>query len=274
MARLVEVRRRRKVAEQQSRDRKRNSLRVKKLLNAKEATELLRGRGVDADENVLRARSRSRSVASKGAAEASEKGRGRKRTRSVAQEAEAAEQRSRSQQMRSRSVSVAPGEGFRNVKVCCAFVFLFVSVCLSVCLSMVAGPRFFHWMLLFFILLLNPMMDEAQAFRFVLSECGRCSVVTMTRMAAATTATMTATRADVVGSNSVCLTWECCSVLSDLSYIYVLMQQKVEAQRAAHREQRSRSHDARKGDADRHVYDLMPKHLYSGKRKQGTLDRR
>lgn len=32
--------------------------------------------------------------------------------------------------------------------------------------------------------------------------------------------------------------------------------------------------NARKGEADRHVYDLKPKHLYSGKRGIGKTDRR
>uniref|UniRef100_A0AC34RI71 Nucleolar GTP-binding protein 1 n=1 Tax=Panagrolaimus sp. JU765 TaxID=591449 RepID=A0AC34RI71_9BILA len=32
--------------------------------------------------------------------------------------------------------------------------------------------------------------------------------------------------------------------------------------------------EARKGESDRHVYDLKPKHLFSGKRKGGTHDRR
>ncbi|PAV56817.1 hypothetical protein WR25_09636 [Diploscapter pachys] len=32
--------------------------------------------------------------------------------------------------------------------------------------------------------------------------------------------------------------------------------------------------DARKGEADRHIYDLKPKHLFSGKRKMGKTDRR
>lgn len=32
--------------------------------------------------------------------------------------------------------------------------------------------------------------------------------------------------------------------------------------------------DARKGEGDRHIYDLKPKHLFSGKRKGGKTDRR
>jgi len=31
---------------------------------------------------------------------------------------------------------------------------------------------------------------------------------------------------------------------------------------------------ARKGEADRHIPDLKPKHLFSGKRPKGTTDRR
>jgi nucleolar GTP-binding protein len=38
--------------------------------------------------------------------------------------------------------------------------------------------------------------------------------------------------------------------------------------------QRSRGLDARAGEGDRHVYDMMPKHLYTGKRGIGHNDRR
>jgi nucleolar GTP-binding protein len=32
--------------------------------------------------------------------------------------------------------------------------------------------------------------------------------------------------------------------------------------------------DGRKGEADRHIYNLKPKHLYAGKRGNGKTDRR
>lgn len=32
--------------------------------------------------------------------------------------------------------------------------------------------------------------------------------------------------------------------------------------------------EARKGEGDRHVFDFKPKHLFSGKRKQGKTQRR
>jgi nucleolar GTP-binding protein len=32
--------------------------------------------------------------------------------------------------------------------------------------------------------------------------------------------------------------------------------------------------NAKKGEADRHIPDLKPKHLFSGKRPRGTADRR
>jgi len=40
------------------------------------------------------------------------------------------------------------------------------------------------------------------------------------------------------------------------------------------RDQKSRAHLAKKGDADRHVPDLKPKHLLVGKRGIGKTDRR
>ncbi len=38
--------------------------------------------------------------------------------------------------------------------------------------------------------------------------------------------------------------------------------------------QHRRRNEARAGEGDRHIYDMMPKHLFSGKRKQGHNDRR
>ena len=38
--------------------------------------------------------------------------------------------------------------------------------------------------------------------------------------------------------------------------------------------QRKSNKNARKGEGDRHIPDLKPKHLFSGKRPKGSTDRR
>ncbi|VDI24779.1 Hypothetical predicted protein, partial [Mytilus galloprovincialis] len=38
--------------------------------------------------------------------------------------------------------------------------------------------------------------------------------------------------------------------------------------------QKARNHQARKGEGDRVILDMKPKHLFAGKRKQGKTDRR
>lgn len=38
--------------------------------------------------------------------------------------------------------------------------------------------------------------------------------------------------------------------------------------------QKDMNREGKKGEADRHVFDLKPKHLFSGKRKSGTHDYR
>lgn len=48
--------------------------------------------------------------------------------------------------------------------------------------------------------------------------------------------------------------------------------QKKKAEKLETRLQRKMAQEARKGEADRHVYDLKPKHLYSGKRGIGKTD--
>jgi len=50
--------------------------------------------------------------------------------------------------------------------------------------------------------------------------------------------------------------------------------QKLKAVKMARKAQFQMGKNARKGEGDRHVYDLKPKHLYSGKRTNGTNDRR
>lgn len=50
--------------------------------------------------------------------------------------------------------------------------------------------------------------------------------------------------------------------------------QKAKAQKVEKKNQRKRNRAAKKGEGDRHVPDLKPKHLYSGKRGMGKTDRR
>lgn len=50
--------------------------------------------------------------------------------------------------------------------------------------------------------------------------------------------------------------------------------QKMKAQIFADKAQRKRNKQARKGEGDRHIPDLKPKHLFSGKRGIGKTDRR
>jgi nucleolar GTP-binding protein len=50
--------------------------------------------------------------------------------------------------------------------------------------------------------------------------------------------------------------------------------QKMEVEVQAKKAQRAMNKDGRKGEADRHIYNLMPKHLYAGKRGNGKTDRR
>jgi len=50
--------------------------------------------------------------------------------------------------------------------------------------------------------------------------------------------------------------------------------QKMEVIVKAKKAQKARNKDGRKGEADRHVFDLKPKHLFSGKRGAGKTDRR
>jgi len=49
---------------------------------------------------------------------------------------------------------------------------------------------------------------------------------------------------------------------------------KTRAERLAKKARREMSRDGRKGESDRHIFDLKPKHLYSGKRGKGSTDRR
>jgi len=55
---------------------------------------------------------------------------------------------------------------------------------------------------------------------------------------------------------------------------YRSVKQKTHAEKLSKKSHRVRNLDARMGEADRHVYDLKPKHLFSGKRGIGKTDRR
>jgi nucleolar GTP-binding protein len=50
--------------------------------------------------------------------------------------------------------------------------------------------------------------------------------------------------------------------------------QKMEVAIKAKKAQKKMNRDGRQGEADRHIYNLMPKHLYSGKRGLGKNERR
>jgi len=50
--------------------------------------------------------------------------------------------------------------------------------------------------------------------------------------------------------------------------------EKLRAESVGRKNQKKMARDARKGESDRHVFDLKPKHLYSGKRSGGSTDRR
>ena len=50
--------------------------------------------------------------------------------------------------------------------------------------------------------------------------------------------------------------------------------QKMKAVKLGKKAVKQRNKDAKKGEADRVVYNLKPKHLFSGKRSTGKTDRR
>lgn len=51
-------------------------------------------------------------------------------------------------------------------------------------------------------------------------------------------------------------------------------QQASKLRKISKKAQTPKNRDARQGEADRHIFDLKPKHLFAGKRKQGKTDRR
>lgn len=55
---------------------------------------------------------------------------------------------------------------------------------------------------------------------------------------------------------------------------HVQFQKRAKAEKLRHKALSHFKRDARKGESDRHVFDLKPKHLFSGKRKMGKTDRR
>jgi len=52
------------------------------------------------------------------------------------------------------------------------------------------------------------------------------------------------------------------------------LRKKIKSTKMAHHVQKAYGKEARQGEADRHVFDLKPKHLLAGKRKGGKTDRR
>lgn len=56
--------------------------------------------------------------------------------------------------------------------------------------------------------------------------------------------------------------------------VFVLRQMVKKAKKMMKNSQKDMNRQGKKGEADRHVFDLKPKHLLAGKRKSGTTDRR
>nr|ANM86107.1 nucleolar GTP-binding protein 1 [Stygiella incarcerata] len=56
--------------------------------------------------------------------------------------------------------------------------------------------------------------------------------------------------------------------------VVAVEKRKEKSKSIAKKAERKRNRDARKGEGDRHVFDMHPKHLLSGKRKSGTNQRR
>lgn len=54
---------------------------------------------------------------------------------------------------------------------------------------------------------------------------------------------------------------------------FVKMKHKLEKQKAK-AQKKGIAKQARKGEGDRHIFDLKPKHLFTGKRGTGKTDRR
>lgn len=48
----------------------------------------------------------------------------------------------------------------------------------------------------------------------------------------------------------------------------------MKVKKMAKRAQNKMNHDARKGESDRKIFSLKPKHLFAGKRGNGKTDRR
>lgn len=55
---------------------------------------------------------------------------------------------------------------------------------------------------------------------------------------------------------------------------FFLRQMVKKAKKMMKNSQKDMNRQGKKGEADRHVFDLKPKHLLAGKRKSGTTDRR
>jgi len=53
-----------------------------------------------------------------------------------------------------------------------------------------------------------------------------------------------------------------------------MLDKKIEAEALKRDAQKNRNKQAKKGEGDRVILNMKPKHLFSGKRKSGTNDRR
>ncbi len=60
----------------------------------------------------------------------------------------------------------------------------------------------------------------------------------------------------------------------DFFVVFVIPQQIAKVKKIAKKAQVKMGRQARKGEGDRVILDMKPKHLFSGKRKMGKTDRR
>lgn len=59
-----------------------------------------------------------------------------------------------------------------------------------------------------------------------------------------------------------------------LKVVSMFLQMAKKAKKIGRKAQKAMNMEARKGEADRRVLDMKPKHLFAGKRKMGKTDRR
>ena len=55
---------------------------------------------------------------------------------------------------------------------------------------------------------------------------------------------------------------------------FILLQMRKKLKKVAKNAQRGMNRDAKKGEADRKILNMKPKHLFAGKRKSGKTQRR